>query len=240
MSFPSMLDKLEPLQPKFRLLVVASSAKDHVAMILAAGPVLEEMGHVDGFEVHFTNDVSKINAAYLANFDSFLMLHLAPFEMTHDQQQALQSFIESGKGWIGVHAAGLTGKEFLEPSAIYWEWFETFMGGVTYSPHPAYQRGVAIVDDLGHPITRGLSAKFEIDDEWYEYNKSPRENVHVLVTADESSYRQNKPMGDHPIVWVISKYRRAVFIGLGHDPSCLENRNYLQLLRNAIAWCGAK
>ena len=131
--------------PKFRLLVVASRAKDHLKMIAAARPVLEKLGEENHFAVDFTDDADTINDDNLKNYQAFMMLHLAPFDMTPPQQQALQRFIESGKGWIGIHAAGLTGREFLDPKSVYWEWFEGFMGGILYSPHPYYQKGTVAI-----------------------------------------------------------------------------------------------
>ncbi len=131
--------------PKFRLLVVASKAKDHLRMIAAARPVLERLAEQNHFAVDFTDDADTITDDNLKNYQAFMMLHLAPFDMTPSQQAALQKFIEDGKGWIGIHAAGLTGREFLDPKSVYWEWFEGFMGGVLYSPHPHYQKGTVIV-----------------------------------------------------------------------------------------------
>jgi len=167
------------------------------------------------------------------------MLHLAPFEMTSPQQAALQDFIESGKGWVGIHAAGLGGKQFVGSNNRYWQWFEEFLGGVTYSPHPAYQQGTVLVEDRRHPATQNLPAQFEISDEWYEFNGNPRDQAHVLATADEATYQQNKPMGDHPIVWTNERYRRAIYIAIGHDPSSLTNEAYCTLLRDAILWAAS-
>jgi len=61
--------------------------------------------------------------------------------MTAPQQEALQRFIEQGKGWVGIHGAGLAGKTFIGSGKPYWQWFEDFLGGVTYSPHPGVPEG---------------------------------------------------------------------------------------------------
>ncbi|WP_162852803.1 ThuA domain-containing protein [Dinghuibacter silviterrae] len=223
----------------FKVLVVASRAKDHLKMIAAARPVLEQMAKDNGFALDFTDDTSRISDAGLAGYQVFVMLHLAPFDMSYSQQAALQKFVEQGKGWVGIHAAGLTGRQFLGTGTRYWQWFEDFMGGVTYSPHPAYQKGTVLVEDHNHPATRHLPPTFDISDEWYEFNKSPRSTVRVLASADESTYHQNRPMGDHPIVWTNERYRRMIYIGVGHDPSVFGNESYLRLVRDAIVWAGS-
>src|SRR5437588_2633171 len=212
--------------PLFKTLVVASKAKDHLPMIASAEPFFAQMAAENRFAVDFTDDAGTINEENLGRYQVFVMLHLAPFDMTPPQQEALQRFIESGKGWVGIHAAGLTGKQFRR-DAKYWQWFEDFMGGVTYSPHPAYQKGTVAVEVRRHPATKHLPARFEISDEWYEFNGNPRGQTRILATADESTYKQNKPMGDHPIIWTNERYRRAIYIAIGHDPSALENKAYL-------------
>jgi len=225
-------------QPSFRVLVVASRAKDHLKMIAAARPFFETMAAANHFDLDFSDDTSLINPVNLAHYQVFVMLHLAPFDMSASQQAALQHFVEDGKGWVGIHAAGLTGRQFRGAGSPYWQWFEDFMGGIIYSPHPAFQKASLIVEDRKHPATLHLPARMEVPDEWYEFDKSPRDKVRVLASVDESSYHQNKPMGDHPIIWTNQRYRRMIYIGVGHDPVLLADSNYATLLRDAILWAG--
>ncbi len=225
--------------PAFKVLVVASLAKDHVRMMDSAQPFFEKMAMENNFSLDFTKDTAVINDSNLARYDVFIQLHLAPFDMSYSQQAALQKFIESGKGWVGIHAAGLTGRQFKDSTHIYWQWFEDCMGGIVYSPHPKFQEGVLVIEDHNHPATKNLPAKFAIADEWYEFNKSPRGNVRVLASADESTYTQNKPMGDHPMIWTNEKYARMIYICPGHDPSVLRNNDYVTLLHDAILWAAS-
>jgi uncharacterized protein len=222
----------------FEALIVASKAKDHLRMIAEARPFFARMAMDNHFDIEFTDDADAINDENLKQYQVFVMLHLAPFDMTYSQQDALQRFIESGKGWVGIHAAGLTGKQF-RTDAKYWQWFEDFMGGVRYSPHPAYQKGTVAVEDRRHPATKHLPARFEISDEWYEFNGNPRGQTRILATADETTYKQYKSVGDHPIIWTNERYRRAIYIAIGHDPSALENKAYRTLLRDSILWAAS-
>jgi type 1 glutamine amidotransferase len=223
----------------FKALIVSSRAKDHLQMSASAEPFFARMASENHFAVDFTDDAETINEENLEQYQVFVMLHLAPFDMTYSQQEALQEFIESGKGWVGIHAAGLAGKAFVGSGTRYWQWFEDFLGGVTYSPHPAYQKGTVLVEDRRHPATKNLPAHFEMSDEWYEFNGNPRGQTRVLATADETTYKQNKPMGDHPIIWTNERYRRAIYIGVGHDPSALTNEAYGILLRDSILWAAS-
>jgi type 1 glutamine amidotransferase len=224
----------------FRVLVVTSRAKDHSKMMAAAAPMLKMMATDNDFDLDITNDDSVINDANLARYQVFVQFQEAPFDMKPAEQAALQRFIEQGHGWVGIHAAGLTGRNFLAPGMTYWSWFESFLGGVIYSPHPAYQQGTLVIEDHKHPITRNLPDKMVISDEWYEFNESPRPRVHVLAHADESTYKPKKPMGDHPMIWLNEKYPRMVYIAIGHDASLCENRDFEVLVRDSILWAGSR
>lgn len=226
-------------QASFRVLVVASADPDHDPMIIQSESFLKKIAAENNFELVFTRDTSVVNDKSLSEFKVFVQLHLAPFDMSRSQQMALQRFISQGKGWVGIHAAGLTGTQFIKPPAQYWQWFEKLMGGIVYSPHPEKQTGTVLVEDRSHPVMKNLPASFSFYDEWYEFDKSPRPNVHVLATADETSYRQNKPMGDHPIIWTNPEYDRAIYIGIGHDPKACSDPNFRILLRDAILWAAS-
>ena len=143
-------------------------------MIAAATPMLEKMARENHFAIDITDDATVVNDENLARYQVFVQLQEAPFDLSSDQQQALQKFIEQGHGWVGIHAAGLTGKRFIDAKSKYWQWFEDYLGGITYSPHPKYQPGVLVIEDRTHPVTKNLPARMEISDEWYEFNESPR------------------------------------------------------------------
>jgi type 1 glutamine amidotransferase len=223
----------------FRVLVVASADPDHDPMIIQSKAFLEKIGSENNFEVCFSRDANLINDDTLKNYQVFVQLHLAPFDMTPSQQAALQHFISCGGGWVGVHAAGLTGTQFKGPDVPYWMWFQKLMGDIIYSPHPKKQTGIILVEDRKHPVTRNLPASFSFYDEWYEFNRSPRPNVHVLATADETSYKQEIPMGDHPMIWTNPSFDRAVYIAIGHDTTACTDPNFTILMHDAILWAAS-
>jgi type 1 glutamine amidotransferase len=223
----------------FKVLAVASADPDHDPMIKRAKSFLEKIGAENNFEVVYTRDASLINDENLARYEVFVQMHLAPFDMTPQQQKALENFISQGKGWVGIHAAGLTGTQFISPDTPYWMWFQKLMGDIVYSPHPKKQTGTIIVEDRTHPVTKNLPPSFNFYDEWYEFTRSPRPNVHVLATADETSYKPEIPMGDHPMIWINPLYDRAVYIGLGHDTAACTDPNFTILMRDAILWAAS-
>jgi type 1 glutamine amidotransferase len=109
--------------PTFRAMVILSRAADHIKMMTSARPFLERMAQESNFVVDITDDTSQLNDTNLAQFQVVIQLQQAPFDMSQVQQDALQRFIMQGKGWVGIHAAGLTGRDFVSPSKRYWQWF---------------------------------------------------------------------------------------------------------------------
>jgi type 1 glutamine amidotransferase len=226
-------------QKNISIIVVGSTDKYHAGSVAKGRYFFDSLATRKHYRLTFTQDTAMINDDTLAKYQVYVQLHLAPFDMSTKQQAAVQKFVVDGKGFVAVHAAGLTGKQF-HPDDVYWQWFEDAMGGVTYSPHPKFQQGVLVIEDRKHPVIKGLPATITMTDEWYEFDKSPRPNVHVLASADENTYKQNKPMGDHPLVWVNEKYRRFIYVGVGHDSTAYTNPPYAQLLANAVIWAARK
>src|SRR6266850_7124553 len=73
-------------RPAFKALVVLSKAKDHIRMMTCAQPFLEKIAAENNFQVEISDDTSRINAANLKQYKVFVMLQLAPFDMSASQQ----------------------------------------------------------------------------------------------------------------------------------------------------------
>src|SRR5260221_11724497 len=87
--------------PAFRVLVVAANDRYHGAMSDAAEPLLESLGAESGFAVHFTHDATVLRDEELARSAEVVQLHLAPFDMTKDNQPAPRRSITPGGAWAG-------------------------------------------------------------------------------------------------------------------------------------------
>jgi type 1 glutamine amidotransferase len=100
------------------------------------------------------------------------------------------------------------------------------------------------VEDRSHPCLRGLPKSFTISrEEWYTWDRSPRPNVHVLASVDETTYSpaSEVKMGDHPVIWTNEHVAaRNVYLFMGHGPDLLENSAFTTVLRNAVLWAAGK
>jgi len=220
---------------KIKVFVIGSMDKYHTPMVKKSIPMFEKMASDNNFEIHFTRDTSELTPLILSKYQVFVQLSIAYFDFSRSQQFAIQQFINSGRGWIGIHGAGLTGKQFAAKDGRDWKWYWHLLGDAYYTPHPPLQDGVVKVENREHPVTKNLPANFSLRDEWYEFENAPSK-VNVLAVADESTYKPKKPMGYHPVIWTNPAYNRVLYISVGHDSTSCVNESYKTLLRDAIKW----
>jgi uncharacterized protein len=229
--------------PKFKVLALAESGGHHIAFTKAAKPWLKKCGEENGFEVDYISDTSTITQALLAKYQLVLQLDYVPYGWKPEAMEAFKAYIEEGRGgWVGLHHATLLGKFDRHPM---WPWFSEFMGGIKYKDYiPNFSSGTVHVEDKAHPCMKGVPEFFTVDkEEWYTYDRSPRANVHVLASVDESTYSDAAAvrMGDHPVIWTNERMAaRNVYIFMGHGPWLFENAAYTTILRNSILWAAEK
>ena len=223
-------------QTRYRVLVVNVPDVNHPTSGPAGVAAIREFAAMDQYDVDECTDYGVFTDRYLAPYDAMVWVMAAPLTWTDASRAAFETFVRSGKGWVGLHVAALTGI-----SNTPWTWFEDYVGGLVFTGHPPRQTAtIRLEPSVGaHPILDGVAPVFRLWDEWYSWNRSARsrQGVTVIATLDETSYDVGKlAMGDHPIAWVAEPYGRMMVAGFGHDPSVYRDGNVRQLLRNAILW----
>jgi len=227
--------------PRFRVLAIAESGGHHILYSKAARVWLNQLAVDSAFTIDYIQKPDSIDEAFLARYQLFIQLDFPPYLWSKKSMDAFQHYIEEGRGgWIGFHHATLLGEFDGYPM---WNWFSDFMGGIRWKNYIASFASAKVhTEDKRHPCMKGVPEDFVIKkDEWYTYDKSPRPNVHVIASVDESSYSPPSSivMGDHPVIWTNTKYRaRNVYIFMGHSPELFEDQSYTTLFRNAIFWAG--
>src|SRR4051812_19555813 len=241
----------------FKILIVSRTQgfrHNHIPDTLVA---IQQLGAANGFNVDVfdpalpdaslaTNPLTS--AASLAAYKAIIFdSTTGNANFSTDEQAAIQSYIRSGGGYVGIHAA--TDCCRAQGATPAWSWYQGLAGGI-FTSHPQGPNAddpgcetcfwaIATVDDPTHPSTRHLPLRWETKDELYNFDRNPRLTTHVLMSLDESSYVGNLNltngggalMGiDHPISWC-QNYDggRAFTQGLGHlranwyDPTFLRN-----------------
>ncbi|HVW77379.1 MAG TPA: ThuA domain-containing protein [Alloacidobacterium sp.] len=228
-----------PSTPRFRVVVLAEKGGIHLPFVEAAKTWLNHLAAKDNFAVDYIEDTAPINDAFLSRYKVFIQLNYPPYNWTPTAQAAFIRYIEKGKGgWIGFHHATLLG-EF--DGFQMWPWFSQFMGGIRFTAYiPTFADGTVTVEYPSHPVMSGVPSSFVIEkEEWYTWGKSPRPNVRVLASVDESTYKPSSKirMGDHPVIWTNPHYKaRNIYIFMGHHPELFQNPAFTRIFTTSIFW----
>ena len=210
----------------FSVLVFSKTAAFRHASIPTGVTALQQLGVEHGFTVDATEDATAFADAVLAQYDAVVFLSTTGDVLDAAQQAAFERYIRAGGGYAGIHAASDT--EYA------WPWYGDLVGAY-FAQHPAIADGVVNVDDRAHPSTAHLPARWGLQDEWYDFQTNPRGRVHVLATADETSYSGGTMGRDHPLVWC-QDYDggRSWYSALGHGEAQYRDPLYLGHLLGGI------
>ena len=190
------------------------------------------MGHKTGaWETWFSRDTLIFKPEYLGQFDAICFNNTAGvlFE-DPDMRNYLLEYVYSGKGFIGIHAAGATFCQW--PVYDQFPEFGEMLGGYENGGHPWGPRDTITLklDDPDHPINKGFKGKgFEASDEVFQFSAPyTRDNLRILLTIDTdktdmSEERRILPERradkDIAISWVRNYGRGRVFYSsFGHNP----------------------
>ena len=119
------------------------------------------------------------------------------------------------------------------------------MGGIRFKNYIAPLATATVnLEDTLHPVMNGVNKSFIIpNDEWYTFDKSPRANVHVLASVDESTYTpySDIKMGDHPAIWTNQKMKaRNIYFLMGHSKTLFDSKDFINMFSNAILWASER
>ena len=157
------------------------------------------------FDVRVNEEPTGMTSAILAPYDVVILNYNGP-RLGRVAEKALENFVRSGKGLVGVHGANwafsglvVLGEnsrptDILEPP---WTEFKSMIGGVWSEKPPAsghaprHKFQVKIVE-ANDPITTGLNSPFEADDELY-HNIHMAPNAYILATAYDDPRNTPEP-----------------------------------------------
>ncbi|MEU7800886.1 ThuA domain-containing protein [Micromonospora arborensis] len=222
--------------PAFRALLFTKTAGYRHDSIPAGITMFQQQAAANNFELVATEDSSVFTASNLATFDVIIMFQTSGMVWTSAaQRQAVEGYLASGKGIVGIHNATDMGIESEYP----W-WDQTINGGAHMPEHsPGVLPGTAIVADKQHPSTAGLPDRWNRSEEWYNFDSNPRGKVHVLVTADERTYNPgSRAMGpDHPISWCRNTAGGRVWAtAMGHAIASYSETNFQNHVLGGVKW----
>ncbi|GAA1943319.1 hypothetical protein GCM10009837_81720 [Streptomyces durmitorensis] len=216
----------------FDVLVFSKTAGFRHDSIPAGIEALRGLGQEQGFTVTATEDATAFSPDNLSGYEAVVFLSTTGDVLDSAQQDALQTYVDSGGGYVGVHAAADTEYDWPYYGQLVGAWFKS---------HPAIQQATVVNEDRTHPATSHLRATWTRTDEWYNYRTNPRSDVHVLQSLDESTYRGGEMAGDHPITWCHAQGQgRSFYTGLGHTAESYADPDFRTLLLGAVRYAAGQ
>ncbi|MFI6080001.1 ThuA domain-containing protein [Streptomyces sp. NPDC051217] len=218
----------------YRVLVFSKVTNFEHESIQAGIDGIKKLGAENGFEVEASDDAGVFTDANLGRFQAIVFNNTNSTPESGDlldapQRAALQKFVRAGGGWVGLHAASASERD--------WDWYEGLTGAI-FDKHPAIQTGRVKVLDQAHPSTKGLPELWERTEEWYNWRTNPTGKVHTLAQIKVNDGITGLDEGvDHPWSWC-QNYDggRSWFTAGGHDASSFKEENFLKHLLGGIEW----
>jgi uncharacterized protein len=226
-------------QKQFKALIVTTTNGWHHESLHYGVIALKELATRNFFDATLFEDPGSFTDENLKQYQVVIFLNTTGNILNPEQKKVMERFIQSGKGFVGIHSASDTEYD--------WDWY-TKMVGRMFHIHPAIQTAKLQVLDPSFP---GLAA-FENGrlwtDEWYEFSEEKIKDLHYVLAVDESTYnpkvewasrnRKGEGMGKfHPIAWYHNyDGGRAFYTALGHLPTDFSNEAFLNHLYAGILW----
>jgi type 1 glutamine amidotransferase len=190
----------------------------HGGGIAAGNKAIELMGIKTGaYTADFSADYAVFEPANLAKYDAIALNNTTGLKLSEAQQQAILTFVRSGKGLVGIHAA----------TDNFYQWPDgAKMLGALFNGHPWGGGGTWAfkLDEPEHVLAKAFEGKgFKLKDEIYEM-KDPysRANCRVLLSIDLSDAatggKGKRADKDFAVAWIRKEAEGRVFYcSLGHD-----------------------
>lgn len=196
----------------FRVLVFSKTLLYRHASITNGIAMLKKLGAENNFAVDATEHASAFTGANLAQYKIIVFLSTSGDVLNAAEQSAFRNFLESGGGFLGIHAA-VAGKVATEGD---WPWYSELFC-TEFDNHKAIERATVLVEDRSNISSAHLPEHWSRLDEWYNFTATPRAKVHVIASVDEKSFHGGTMGADHPVIWTrdIGK-GRLWYTALGH------------------------
>jgi len=206
---------------------------DNIASSVAA---IRKMGAEKGFAVDASDDPAVFTDANLKQYAALVFSNSNNEAFSSDaQRSAFKHFIESCGGFVGIHSASGSERD--------WPWFWSMLGG-RFVVHPKMQTFTVEVADPLFPAVKGVPAHFDWTDECYFIDHLNPDIHPVLVTdrtkltsldlikLDTSAFPN--PL---PLAWYHNfDGGREFYLALGHNKEDYANPILYGIIENGILW----
>lgn len=208
-----------------RVLVFSKTKGFRHQSIAAGKAALIKLGTEKGFAVDTTESADVFTEENLKKYRAVIFLSTTGDVLDQAQQNQFMRFIQSGGGYVGIHAAADTEYD--------WWWYGKLVGAY-FKSHPQIQEAkFKKVKPFGED---NLPDEWIRTDELYNYKKISDE-ITVLYNLDETSYQGGENGENHPIAWYHDfDGGRSFYTGLGHTDESFSEELFLSHLYQGIKY----
>lgn len=224
-------------QKQFKALIVTNTNGWHHESIHYGVVALKELATRNFFDAEVFQDPNSFNDSYLKQFQVIIFLNTTGDIFNAEQQKVMERFIQSGKGFVGIHSASDTEYD--------WDWYTKLVGRMFYI-HPVIQTAKLQIIDNSFPGMQSFGQGNLWTDEWYQFSEEKVNDLHYILGVDETTYnpkanwgaKKGEGMGKfHPLAWYHNyDGGRSFYTALGHLPTNFSNEAFLSHLYAGILW----
>jgi len=215
---------------RFNALVFSKTLLFRHASITNGIAAIRDLGRANRFNVDATEDSAVFTPTNLARYKVVILLSTSGEIFNETQKAALKTYVETGGGIVGIHAA-VAGDLATEGS---WGWYSEVMCA-RFTNHSSVVSATIHIEDRSNVSISTLPVDWIRTDEWYNFIASPRAKAHVLAVLNESTYKGGTMRKDHPIAWCRKMGKgRIWYTALGHTEASYAEPLFLEHLLGGI------
>lgn len=184
-----------------------------------------------GIQSDASEDASLFNDTDLAKYSTLVLLSANQDIFDANQEAALQRYIRSGGGLVGIHCSSGVERN--------WKWFNQMLGA-TFQYHPPQQNGVIKITDKNHPATKHLPTNWKRWDEWYYFGPFTNK-VNILAVLDSTTFKSQKHTQNYPFAWYHEfEGGRVFYTAGGHNAEDFEEPMFVKHIMGGIEYAIGK
>ncbi len=215
LNFPAK----DPEPRRAEVLFLGHASEHHNSRLYA--PWLATALFESGINITYTENLEDLNKETLSKYDG-LVIYANHEVLSKEQEAAMKSFLDSGKGLIPLHSATGCFKNS--------DWYIQTIGG-QFASHGEGEFTSSIVAP-NQEIMQGLSP-FSTWDETYVHQRI-NPDMTVLIERVEGDKHE-------PYTWIRNVGKGRVFYSAyGHDERTWKNEGFLELIKKGIFWAVGK
>jgi len=204
--------------------------------IAASVAMIRQLASTNGFVVDASDDPGVFTPENLKKYRALIFSNANNEAFENDQQRdAFKQFIQGGGGFVGIHSASGSERQ--------WPYYWAVLGG-KFNRHAPLQKFTIEVLDAKNPATVHLGKTWQWEDEFYYLDHlNPR--VHVLLAGELTALKDpgkatypGQTFGDlFPLSWCQEfDGGREFYTALGHKIEYYSDPKFQQHVLGGIQW----